>query len=143
MPRHIKPHPEHPVARWGRAFVEGGNFASAKYHIEVITDPWRYRPPPSPAQTMTGAFFHGNKIGCICADGTIILSARGWGGSPTTRSRLNALCEALGIPERFAMRQYQLWFGDMAVRDYEWIPALGPLGRLALAAERDAIKRAA
>lgn len=53
-------------------------------------------------------------------------SATGWGfklagwNTPTTRSRINAICSAEGIPYRVTTKRGQAYYGDRTVDDFEW-----------------------
>ena len=115
-----KPIP-HPVDQWARAFVEGRNYSSKKHNIAVVT--W-HNPP------MVCAYFHGNVIALRTHKG-IEMSASGYGHSPTTRSRLNALCRALGLCAPFYQHANQLWYESRPIGSSEWVTVLGPLGTIA------------
>lgn len=133
------------VTAWAEAFRDGGVFASAKYNI---------------ATDGSEALFHGNRVAWRNAAGMTFVHHAGYGLSPTTRDRCNALFEALGAPY-----MYQQWdfvchlvlsttqpFGHRATQeDREMVdaigegpvPVCGPLALLAQFAVMRASQRAA
>ena len=63
--------------------------------------------PAKAARTETdgrSVWLHGNKIAEVRKDGYVMLSLCGW-NTPTTRERLNGICQVLDIPVRFSQRK--------------------------------------
>ena len=111
----------HPVDQWAAAFAAGRPYFNAKYHVQVCTNP---------DTQGASAYFHHNLVARRNYKG-IEMSAAGYGHSPTTRQRLNALCRALGLCAPFYQSRNQLWFEARTIGSSEWVTVLGPLGTLA------------
>jgi hypothetical protein len=120
-----KPSP-HPVDQWARAFVEGRAYHNDKYNVEVRVSGSQRAP------TIIAAYFHGNLIAQRTHPKGVEMSAAGYGHSPTTRSRLNTLCNALGLSAPFYQHARQLWYECRPIHSSEWVTVLGPLGMLAM-----------
>ena len=73
-------------------------------------------------------FLHGNKIAEKMPDGSIHATLAGW-GSPTTRERLNGLCELLGLGRPFSQKRYGQYYGQRSVGVNETIVLVRPEGK--------------
>ena len=87
---------QHPVIQWARAFARLESYASAKFNVSA---------------SLLRATYHGHDIAFRRLDGTVCLTGAGWLHSPCTRERLNQLCAALGIHDRFSQRKHEYYFG--------------------------------
>jgi hypothetical protein len=80
-------------------------------------------------------WLHGSLIARTDAQGLVWMTLAGWPTS-TTRDRLNALCDAYGVPSRFTQCKFEQFYGGLPINSHEWVPMAGPLAMQALLAER-------
>lgn len=82
-------------------------------------------------------YLHGHQIAWRDDGGNVFMCMCGW-ATTTTKNRLNALCDVLGIEERFWTKKREPYFGDRAIMRNEVVPAnLGPLHRMIHALEHN------
>jgi hypothetical protein len=86
-------------------------------------------------------FLLGSLIAYKDDTGVVWMSLAGY-PTRTTRDRLNAVCEAYGVPQRFYQWKHRQFYGtgthadDIEIGPSEWIPMAGELGMQAILAER-------
>ena len=80
-------------------------------------------------------WLHGNTIAYRGEHGEVYVTLAGW-GSPTTRDRLNAICDAYGRGRPFSQKRFVQYFDGREISADDKIPLLGPLGALVMEAER-------
>ena len=73
----------------------------------------------------TRLLLHGNLIAEKMPDGSIYATLAGW-GSPTTRERLNGLCDVLGLGRPFHQSKHVQYFGDRPISTTETIVLVRP-----------------
>ena len=93
------------------AFVAGRDFTLGNTHVDHHDD-------------VTRMYLHGNLIAELRNGESperreIKMTLAGW-PTPTTRERLNGLCEVLRISARFYQRDHVQYFGDNEVHPHEW-----------------------
>jgi len=76
----------------------------------------------------TVLLLHGNRIAERMPDGSIMATLAGW-GSPTTRERLNGLCESLGLGRLFHQSKHVQFFRDKPVGVNDTIVLVRPDGK--------------
>jgi len=76
----------------------------------------------------TRLLLHGNLIAEKMPDGSIMATLAGW-GSPTTRERLNGLCQELGMGRMFHQSKHVQFYGNRAISVNETIVLVRPDGK--------------
>ena len=71
---------------------------------------------------------HGNRIAERMPNGSIMATLAGW-GSPTTRERLNGLCELLGLGRLFRQSKNVQHFRDKPIGVSDTIVLVRPEGK--------------
>lgn len=71
---------------------------------------------------------HGNRIAEKMPDGSIYATLAGW-GSPTTRERLNGLCELLGLGRPFHQHRHCQMYGSRHIGVNETVVLVRPEGK--------------
>lgn len=81
------------------------------------------RKPAKAARTATDGetvTLHGNNIAWRNADGSISLTMAGW-ATPTTRERLNAICEVLGYGRPFHQKAHVQYHNNTEITEHNTI----------------------
>ena len=76
----------------------------------------------------TVLLLHGNRIAERMPDGSIYATLAGW-ESPTTRERLNGLCEVLGLGRPFWQQRFVQLYGSRPISPNETIVLVRPDGQ--------------
>ena len=79
--------------------------------------------PARAARTRTNGktvWLHGNAIAWRDSDGTIWATLAGW-PTVTTRERLNALCDLLGVRRGFGQRDYRQYYDGSEIGSRETV----------------------
>jgi hypothetical protein len=70
--------------------------------------------------TGTELILHGNVIARKDGNGGITATLASW-PTPTTKERLNGLCELLGLGRMFYQKRGEQFFGDAPIESDEWV----------------------